>query len=78
MKYVLEGEDMSYIKKMELEALKYNWVISLAQWVPWYPIPDSVMEFLISKIKKGQTNRYSIVHLNSNPHTSFFKKFNRR
>lgn len=61
MDFVLGGEEMSLIKKMELEALKYSWVVSLAQWVPWYPIPDSVMEFLIEKIRKWQTNRYSIV-----------------
>jgi len=31
MKFVLENQDMSYIKKMELEALKYSGVVSMAQ-----------------------------------------------
>lgn len=61
MKFVLENQDMSYIKKMELEALKYSGVVSMAQWVPWYKVPDSIVEFVTEKISKWETNRYSIV-----------------
>ncbi len=61
MRFLLEEEPISLIKKIELEATKYSGVVSLAQWVPWYDTPDAVTDFLITQIKKWKTNRYSIV-----------------
>ncbi len=60
MKCVLQEHEMSLIKKMENEASKLSNVVSLAQWIPWYPTPDAIQEFVLEKIKSWQTNRYSI------------------
>ncbi len=57
----LEGQEMSMIKKMELEATKISGTVSLAQWVPWYNIPPQIVDSVIQKITGWQTNRYSIV-----------------
>lgn len=59
MKCILENHEMSLIKKMEYEASQMSWVISLAQWIPWYPIPDAIESFVMSKISSWETNRYS-------------------
>ncbi len=45
---------------MENEAAKLSDVVSLAQGVPWYPVPHAIQEFVMEKIKKWQTNRYSV------------------
>lgn len=61
MKFLLEKEKLSLIKRIELEATKIPGVVSLAQWIPWYHIPNKIIEFVIEKIKNWYTNRYSIV-----------------
>lgn len=61
MKCILQDEEMSLIKKVELEWSKISWVSSLAQWVPWYWVPEPIQEFVMEKIRKWETNRYSIV-----------------
>jgi len=62
MKYLLEDHPLSLIKRIELEASKLNGVVSLAQWIPRYQVPEYIVEFLNEKIKQGLTNRYSVVN----------------
>jgi len=61
MEFLLQNEPLSLIKKVEMEANKIIDVVSLAQWIPWYGVPEPVIENLIDKIRKWFTNRYSIV-----------------
>ncbi len=80
MNFPLENEDMSLIKKFELEASRIPWVVSLAQWIPRYPTPQPIVDFLIEKIKKWETNRYSIVpwlpQLRDSIAARYFEKYN--
>ncbi len=62
MQYLLEDHPLSIIKQVEMEASKLQWVVSLAQWIPRYQVPDYIIEFLEEKIRKGYTNRYSVVN----------------
>ncbi len=59
MKYALEDYEMSLIKKLEMEASKLSWVVSLAQGIPWYSTPEPIVEYVLEKIRNWETNRYS-------------------
>lgn len=80
MQFPLENEEISLIKKFELEASKIPWVVSLAQWIPRYDVPKPIVEFLIEQIKNWKTNRYSIVpgipQLRDQIATRYLQKYN--
>ncbi len=62
MKFLLEDHPLSLIKRVEKEASKISDVVSLAQWIPRYNVPEYIIEFLNEKINKWLTNRYSVVN----------------